>query len=262
MIFTTFEEQVFLITTLIENLTDDETGTGFLVQKPHTEQGKLKFLLFSNKHVFWGKKDKDNLSAKKKIQITLHKSVDGSENLGDRHRFVIDMDRKGQGYYDHPNIQVDVACANISDAFNKNINLKVKAVSFDDASDLDRTKIYSGERVLFVGYPIGFYDVKNFLPVCRTGTIASIPSVDFNGLPQILIDAQVFPGSSGSPVFTVNNGRYKLLGIISDGFHKEIDFTETIIASNANNIIKIPREWVGLGLLFTVDSIKEVYNLA
>mgnify|MGYP003291781313 CR=1 FL=1 len=45
------------------------------------------------------------------------------------------------------------------------------------------------------------YDKKNNLPLVRTGTIASHPRKDFNGLPQFVIDAQVFPGSSGSPVF-------------------------------------------------------------
>jgi hypothetical protein len=53
--FDKFEEQIFFNTVLIENLSDGEFGTGFLLQKD-LGNGKTKHLLFSNKHVFWGKK--------------------------------------------------------------------------------------------------------------------------------------------------------------------------------------------------------------
>ena len=42
-----------------------------------------------------------------------------------------------------------------------------------------------------------------------------MPNVDFNGKGQIVIDAQIFPGSSGSPVFVDWDGKYSLLGIVS-----------------------------------------------
>ena len=60
------------------------------------------------------------------------------------------------------------------------------------------------EDVIFVGYPEDAYDQKNNLPVVRKGTTASLPWVDYEGRPEFLIDASVFPGSSGSPVFIYN----------------------------------------------------------
>ena len=42
-----------------------------------------------------------------------------------------------------------------------------------------------------------------------------MPNIDFNGKGQIVIDAQIFPGSSGSPVFVSWEGKYSLLGVVS-----------------------------------------------
>lgn len=264
MEFSRFEEQVFLTTVLIQNLTDREFGTGFLMTKPVPQDiTKTKFLLFSNKHVFWGKKDKDNPNAKKQISITLHqKEIDGSYKLGTIHTFIIDIDRTQPGYYDHPNKDIDVACANISSVGNQNLPLHIKALDFEHFFDFDRSTLTAGTQILFIGYPTGFYDKKHSLPVMRVGFIASIPSIDFNGSRQILVDAQVFPGSSGSPVFVPVVGKYKLLGIISDGVHKSLDFVEVKKTTEGNKEkISIPREWIGLGLLFTNETIKEVYDL-
>ena len=262
MEFAKFEEQIFLITVRVENLTDNEVGTGFLVRKPITEELQ-QILLFSNKHVIWGKKDKDTLGISKNLRITMHKKQDdGSHVLGTTHTFLMNPKRDELGYWEHPDKEVDVACLNISEAANVGIPLLYKAVDTENFFDVDRTNISSGERIIFVGYPTGFYDQKNFLPILRTGTIASIPSVDFNGRPQILIDAQVFPGSSGSPVFVSIGGKYKLLGIISDAFYKGLDFVE-IESANQKEVkkIQIPTQWLGLGLLYTTETLKVVYDL-
>ncbi|MDD5569015.1 MAG: serine protease [Candidatus Pacebacteria bacterium] len=265
MEFLKFEEQVFLVTVLIKNLTDGELGTGFLMTKPVPDDlTRTKYLLFSNKHVFWGQKDKNNPSAKKRIVITFHQmEADGSSKLEALQNFIIDMDRTKPGYYDHPDPAVDVACANISSALNEGIPLHIKTVNFKNFFDFDKNTLTAGTDILFVGYPTGFYDYKNSLPVMRMGSIASIPSIDFNGLRQILLDAQIFPGSSGSPVFVPINGKYKLLGIVSDGIQKNLDFAEIEkISQKKCKKVLMPTEWIGLGLLFTNETIKEVYDLA
>lgn len=75
-----------------------------------------------------------------------------------------------------------------------------------------------------VGYPMGFHDEKNNLPVYRQATIASSYGVDFDGKPCFLIDANLHPGTSGSPVvnrhhtlFKADGGKeaYTLFGIHS-----------------------------------------------
>jgi hypothetical protein len=64
------------------------------------------------------------------------------------------------------------------------------------------------EEVVFIGYPNGLFDEKNYLPILRTGTTATPIAIDYQGVPAFLIDASVFPGSSGSPVFIANRGTY------------------------------------------------------
>lgn len=261
--FDKFEEQIFLNTVLIENLTDNEFGTGFLVLKPSGE-GKQKILLFSNKHVFWGKKDKDTQGIEKSIRVTLHKrNDDDTYTLGNTQTFPGKLGRNMPGYFEHPNPAIDIACANISDLANKGIKLNINGLDIEEFTSSKRDQLHAGMNVVFIGYPSGFYDKKNFLPVMRSGTIASIPSVDFDGEPRILLDAQIFPGSSGSPVFASVAGKYNLIGIVSDGVHKNLDFVEIEkTTESSKEKVSIPREWVGLGMLFTSEMVKEVYDLA
>ena len=62
------------------------------------------------------------------------------------------------------------------------------------------------ENIVFIGYPNGLWDSVNNLPIIRTGTSASPVYIDYENEPLFLIDASVFPGSSGSPVFIYQRG--------------------------------------------------------
>ena len=42
-----------------------------------------------------------------------------------------------------------------------------------------------------------------------------MPNIDFRGTGNVVIDALVFGGSSGSPGFVAWDGKYSLLGVIS-----------------------------------------------
>lgn len=70
-----------------------------------------------------------------------------------------------------------------------------------------RIRPTSGATLL--GYPFGFSDTRNRLPVWKTGHVASEPQVDFQGKPSFLVDVSAFPGMSGSPVLAVANGIYE-----------------------------------------------------
>jgi len=62
------------------------------------------------------------------------------------------------------------------------------------------------QEIKFIGYPIGAWDEKHNLPIVRRGMTATDPGVDYNGMPKFLIDAAVYPGSSGSPIFVAEEG--------------------------------------------------------
>lgn len=103
-------------------------------------------------------------------------------------------------------------------------------------------KIRPTSNITLIGYPYGFYDKKNSLPIWKTGNVASEPSLDFNGNPLFLVDVSAFPGMSGSPVFGISYGMYetedgatsvggakKFLGIYSSmEMFKEKKFLEEI----------------------------------
>ena len=268
--FDKFEEQIFLNTVLVENVTDKELGTGFLVQKKIDEK-HVKHLLFSNKHVFWGKKDKNNSLAEKDLIITFHKTeADGSYKLGTTHKISLHLKRGQEGYYEHPESLIDVACINISSVY-RILPVGMRSINLKEFIDFSFDSIYAGQKVVFIGYPKGFFDNINFLPVMRSGFIASIPAVDFQNRKQLLIDAHVFPGSSGSPVFYETSGKYKLLGIISEVPITKLDFLQVDVdkknvteykKKEVSDQVSIPIQFIGLGMLYKNETIKTVFDLA
>ncbi len=77
----------------------------------------------------------------------------------------------------------------------------LKALSADQFARQD-TELGVGEPVVIIGYPLGFFDEIHSLPVARQGAIASVYPVPFRGNPFFLVDANLHPGTSGSPVIS------------------------------------------------------------
>lgn len=65
------------------------------------------------------------------------------------------------------------------------------------------------EELVMVGYPIGLWDSRNNFPIFRKGYTACHPAIDFNEDGIGLVDMACFPGSSGSPIYILNEGGYK-----------------------------------------------------
>lgn len=253
-----FEEQVMLNTVLIENLTDNESGTGFLIKK-EVSLDRSKVLLFSNKHVFWGIDDKDNLDVQKNLRITLHKKEKESTFvLGNTEVIEIIATPRSLnlgGYFEHPDTEIDIACFNISsitESFSAYVNWIDPQLFFD----YEEKDLRCGGDVVFVGYPDGFYDEKHYLPLLRKGALASIPWVDFDGRGQMIIDAGVFPGSSGSPVYASIKGKYRLLGLVAQGKIRDLDFVDV-----ANSDKAMPIVFAGLGVVWKSKLIRDVIDL-
>lgn len=69
-----------------------------------------------------------------------------------------------------------------------------------------------------LGYPIGLADARNNYPIFRKGYTAAHPAVDFNEDGIGLVDMACFPGSSGSPIYILNegNGTASVAGLLQD----------------------------------------------
>jgi hypothetical protein len=60
------------------------------------------------------------------------------------------------------------------------------------------------DRVFVLGFPLGTFR-SPYLPVWKSGLIASEPDLDQKKMPLIYIDAITYPGMSGSPVYYISN---------------------------------------------------------
>jgi hypothetical protein len=86
--------------------------------------------------------------------------------------------------------------------------------------------ISQGHLIRVIGYPEGIHDYIHKLPIARHATIASPYTVAFDNWPNFLIDVNLHPGLSGSPVIIPNSGTrpgkeklkiHSLLGVLSAG---------------------------------------------
>lgn len=97
-----------------------------------------------------------------------------------------------------------------------------------------------GDQLLAVGYPLGFTDEKNKIPIVKSCIISTPIEVPFDGYPMMVIEGNLQKGMSGSPIITkpssiltMNNSlmfsqtpEFFFIGIHSATFHKAIDYKE------------------------------------
>jgi hypothetical protein len=122
-------------------------------------------------------------------------------------------------------------------------------------TDAQREELTALESVVFVGYPMGLYDKKNQLPILRVGYTASPIWADFEGEPRFLIDAEVFGGSSGSPVFILNEGAYSTPSGIAIGVRFFlIGMVTSAINTTPGSVL--PNQHIGIGSVLRADAIK------
>ena len=169
-------------------------------------------LLVTNHHV---------VKSAKRGLIELAESEEGRPVAGKRLRVEIDA----KFLLGNMNPQDDLAVIPIGPIFNQ-LQTSGKTVFFRSLNfDLvPRPEVLEGlsaiEEVTFIGYPSGLYDEHNVTPLVRRGITATPVWNDFQGEPTFLIDAGVFPGSSGSPVFLFDQGGYTESGTLFLGANR------------------------------------------
>ena len=254
MEFSKFEEQVFFTTTRISIPNEDgktsSIGTGFLINAPlHDSQNRSVTLLISNKHVFVNPSKNINFNFNKK-------NGDGTPDYGNIHTFT--AKDFSAIYTEHPDKDIDLACINASDITQPEHNVYFKNLTTEFLSDFNEDLLFPGLDVWFVGYPDNRFDVGNNLPLLRRGYISSIPKLNFNKRKQFVIDAQVFQGSSGSPVFAPINGQFKLLGVVTETMIKHGQLQAIPALQNSLGVQQI----LGLGIVIKSTSVKELIDVA
>ena len=125
------------------------------------------------------------------------------------------------------------------------------------------------EPVTFVGYPASLFDTANLTPIIRRGTTATPIQLNYCDNPQFLIDASIFPGSSGSPVFIVNENGYRqgtsfvmgtsrvlFLGIVA-AVHQQTSTGRIVTATTPQVQFD---QMVDLGLVFKWTAVEETIS--
>jgi len=237
-------------------------GTSFVISHELEGYGRELFLV-TNKHVI-----EDGFTAK----MYFTKVKDGAPDIGNP--FFVRFDMFEWGWHGHPDPAVDISIHPVSWVFDIIDTSGVSAFLMDVSTDIivtpERAETLDAvEEILFIGYPNGLYDRKNYVPIIRRGTTATPISLDYDGFPVFLIDASVFPGSSGSPVFrhipTIDGqslAQLQLLGIISSVFFRTESGTIELrpAPTNVSGAVIKTREMIDLGMVFKSHLILETIN--
>ena len=199
----TMTEQLLFATLRIE--AGQKVGTGFIVAHKWGEQEEDEGpFLVTNKHVVQG-------SEEGQLKFTLRDPSDKSLKplLGQTSSVTISKD--AWRWTCHPSKDIDVAALPLAPVASyledRGQATYFRSIPTSLVPDQDVIQDFDAvEEILFVGYPSGIYDEVNNLPIFRKGITATYLSIDYEAKPIFLIDASVFPGSSGSPVIFYSKG--------------------------------------------------------
>ena len=181
------------------------TATGFFLSLKNNEEDHTHVpVIVTNKHVI-----------KNAIRGKLRFSIKDSEgNPINGQYFDLIIDNFESIWIKHPEKDVDLCIlpiANIHREIQKASKdlfytmLTVKDIPSKNEMETEFSRI---EDITVVGYPDGIWDAFNNMPITRRGITATPIQMDFENKPRFLIDAAIYGGSSGSPVFVFNQGSY------------------------------------------------------
>jgi hypothetical protein len=250
--------------------TDKGTGTGFFFRfKESLESNSFVPVVITNKHVIEGS---DNA-----VLILTSKDKDG-QPVDNKH-LRVEYTEFEKAWKMHPDPEVDL-CAmtfgNIINQFSSGgfepyyITLDRSIIPSEDIINSLRAL----EEIVMVGYPNGLWDTNNNKPLLRKGVTALHPKFDYCGRKDIIIDAACYPGSSGSPVFLLNEGVYKhgstvmagdrvfLLGVLYAGPVQNISGEiEVVDIPTVQKPIALSQISINLGYVIKAHRILELEHL-
>ena len=237
------------------------SGTAFIINHRHA-RGTTPFIV-TNRHLVDGVR---------RGGLIFTQQRDGRPDFG--RRFQLNIDDFPAAWFCHPDAQTDLAIIPLRplERAARDLGVALYYQSIDSRSFPDATQVRDFdalEEVLFVGYPSGIWDQANLMPILRRGTTATPLELDFEGRKQFLIDAAVYPGSSGSPVFVVRDDPLRargeaartiwFVGVVAAVFFREEQnhiASAPVPASQGNG--GMVTEMIDLGLILKAEAVRDV----
>lgn len=248
-------------------------GTGFFVFRPIKGDDGHVFLI-TNKHVL----PPEGTARSIRIRVTVGSADKPAVRfvevpiVGQNGKYVANVKL-------HPKQDFEVAVVNVTDTILKE-GIQGTWLPLDLLSTPQRLKdenITVGDEIFLLGYPDGIFDPRNVSPILRIGVIATVPLEGYafsevhraklllpDRIDGFLIDANVFPGSSGSLVIlkqqastigprgqALVSGAKKtpyVLGIVSGS----IPISDTALGTTQR---------MGLGIVYSADAIRTIIEL-
>lgn len=242
---------------------NEGSGTAFVVSH-NSPRGSRTFIV-TNRHLVDGVHRGGLVFTQKRH---------GQPALGQR--FQLNIDDFPQAWFLHPDPDLDLAIIPmrpLEQAANRQgVELFYQAIDTRLVPDEAATRALDAlEEVLFVGYPSGVWDQVNLMPILRRGTTATPIALDFEGRPEFLIDAAVYPGSSGSPVFVYlpdaqhglqsSGRRYLFVGVVAAVFFRqEANHLVSLPVPANNGGLVVGSEMIDLGLVIKSQAVVQLIN--
>lgn len=211
-----FDKDLFGITTLIECGINSfkSQGSGFYYNElsprdPNIEAGQWRKIigtyLITNRHVALPRlNDKELLP--NYFVFNLRENIN---NNIEWYQIRLNSDQLKERLILHPDQTVDVVAIKVDDLIidtvRDNPDKKIifgSCLTNDNLPSNSQLEIEVSSDIIVASYPRGFYDNVNKFPIVKSGIISSAWGRNFNGKPMFLIDAQLFPGSSGGLVIS------------------------------------------------------------
>ncbi|MRA04617.1 trypsin-like peptidase domain-containing protein [Acinetobacter lwoffii] len=249
------------------------SGTGFFIFK-RIDQGHIVIFLVTNKHVI------ENTESGKLI---FHEGIDEKMSaLKGNEKIELELgplDWSNLWFYpDDKDLDLVIApivplITFIKESVNKHCYFQ--PIDLNTIPDINKIKkISSLEEIMFIGYPNGIGDQFELTPVIRRGHLSTPLYKDFNKKREFLIDASVFPGSSGSPVLIMSEGsffednsmvignRLLFIGVVSAVYEKT-QFNElqavtipTVIKKHGTH----SSQTINLGIVIKAERVRELVD--
>jgi hypothetical protein len=180
-------------------------GSGFYFGfTPGENPNEINIAIVTNRHVVAG-------ATELRIRVTLA-TQNGEPDHTQFHNIVFEDFGPGS-YTSHPNPEVDLVCIPVggllTELERKGLRPYLKMLRPEDIiSGARRRELSAMESITMIGYPNGLFDTAHNLPLFRRGVTASPPWLGWSGGDHFLTDIASFSGSSGSPVFVLEEGSY------------------------------------------------------